>query len=92
MIESASRRYRTYAWDAQRHVYCDAVLGTAPQHARGRVPSQERAVHVTSDLLPVVVEAIPMLPSMDLGGIITPIEDGGLYLSGMVVPVEDGGI
>ena len=47
MVELSSRRYRGYAWEAQRHVYCDAVLGTAPQHPqaatrRTRVIPQER--------------------------------------------------
>jgi glycosyltransferase involved in cell wall biosynthesis len=98
MIESASRRYRAYAWDAQRHVYCDAVLGAVPQHAHGRPPAyahapQERVAHVTpADLLPVVVESVPTPPSMDLSGMITPIEDGSIYLGGMVTRVEDMGI
>jgi glycosyltransferase involved in cell wall biosynthesis/cellulose synthase/poly-beta-1,6-N-acetylglucosamine synthase-like glycosyltransferase len=62
MVESSSRRYRAYAWEAQRHVYCDAVLGTAPQYVPGRVTVQDRAAHSASaDLVPVPVkvEVIP---------------------------------
>src|SRR5205814_6432725 len=40
MIESASRRYRGYAWEAQRHVYCAALLGVARKDVRRRIASR----------------------------------------------------
>lgn len=93
MVESASRRYRGYAWEAQRHVYCEAVLGV-PQETRSRIPSKERAAYASpaNNMLPVAVESTPTLPSRELGGLVTSIEDGSIYLSGMAIPVEDRGI
>jgi hypothetical protein len=93
MVESASCRYRAYAWEAQRHVYREAVLGAAPQYAPGRSAAHERALHAASaELVPVAVEATPMQPSVDLGGMVTSIDDGGIYLSGMVMPETEAGI
>lgn len=77
MIESASRRYRAYAWEAQRHIYCETVLGIAPQDARDRIASHERVAHINpANMHPVRVEATATLPSMDLVGMVTTIEDG----------------
>jgi 1,2-diacylglycerol 3-beta-glucosyltransferase len=93
MVESAGRRYRGYAWEAQRHVYCAAVLGGAKKDVRRRIASRERAAHINpTDLPAVVVEATSMQPAMDLGGMVTPIEDGGIYLSGKVTPEREVGI
>lgn len=84
MIESASRRYRSYDWDAQRHVYREAALGLVPQPTRTRVVPQERVARVSSpDLVPVAVEAIPTQPSREFA---TPIEDGAIYLGEMIIP------
>jgi glycosyltransferase involved in cell wall biosynthesis len=84
MIDSSSRRYRNYDWDAQRHVYCHAVLGV-PQLVPARVPAQERMAHVTS-----MVEATLALSSMDLGGMAIPIEDDSILMSSMVAQIEEG--
>jgi cellulose synthase/poly-beta-1,6-N-acetylglucosamine synthase-like glycosyltransferase len=93
MVRSASRRYRAYSWDAQRHVYCDTALGVARQDTRGRVPSQERVADMRlADLVPVAVKAISTPPSIYLGGLVMPVEDGSSYLSGVAMPVEDGGM
>jgi glycosyltransferase involved in cell wall biosynthesis len=75
MVGSASRRYRAYSWEAQRHVYCETVLGAVPQETRGLIPSPERVGEISlADLVPVAVEAIPTPPSLYLGGIMMPIE------------------
>jgi glycosyltransferase involved in cell wall biosynthesis len=93
MVDSASSRYRAYGWDAQRHVYCETVFGGAPQFAPGRIASQERAVHVTSaDLLPVMVEAIPALSTLELSAVPIPVEEEAIYLGEMAMPVEEGGL
>jgi hypothetical protein len=95
MIESASRRYRAYSWDAQRHAYCKAALGVgvAPQHIPGRIAPQERAVHVSAaDLRPVVVSAIPARPTMDPSEMVMSMDDGSIYLSEMAMPIEEGGM
>ena len=70
MIESASRRYRFYSWDAQRHVYCQAALGGVAQHARGRIAAQEHIAHISP-----VVETTLALSPIDLTGMVTPIEE-----------------
>jgi glycosyltransferase involved in cell wall biosynthesis len=90
MVESASRRYRAYAWDAQRHVYCDAVLGAVPQYAPGSVVPQEPTAHVPAipqlapalvasherhAHVPSVVESSLALSSMELSGMGAPVEE-----------------
>lgn len=93
MIESASLRYRAYSWEAQRHIYREALLGAIPEPAHAIPVSQERPTHLsTADLVPVAVEAIPSQPSRDLGGIVMPAEEGSIYLSGMAVPETEVGI
>jgi glycosyltransferase involved in cell wall biosynthesis len=92
MVESASRRYRTYAWEAQRHVYCDAVLGLAPQYAPAPLVPQEPIVHVPAvpqyapaliasqehiSHVPAVMEATLAMSSMDRSGVVTPVEEVG---------------
>jgi hypothetical protein len=65
MVESSSRRYRVYAWEAQRHVYRDAVLGLVPQ---------ERAPHVApAELVPVTLEVISTPASIELGGMVATV-------------------
>lgn len=74
MVEAASRRYSAYDWDAQRHVYCEAVLGGVPQHSR-RMAQQEHGAHLSSaDLLPIMATTLA-LSSMELSGMVTPIEE-----------------
>ncbi|HET9493785.1 MAG TPA: glycosyltransferase family 4 protein [Chloroflexia bacterium] len=106
MIEAASIRYRSYAWEEQRHVYCDAVLGGIPRYLPGAVEAEEQAAHVAAvpKLAPALVtsqEAIARVPSMverslarpfkDLNGAAQPVEGDGMYLAGMAGPVEEGG-
>jgi glycosyltransferase involved in cell wall biosynthesis len=85
MIESASAIYRTYAWDAQRHVYCEAVLGAVPQYVRGRIASQEAAAHV-----PAVVEPAHALSTRDLRGASATDLSGtsSIEMGGIVTPLE----
>jgi glycosyltransferase involved in cell wall biosynthesis len=76
MIESASRRYRAYDWQAQRHVYSAAALGIVPQQARGRAATQERTAHgASAELLPVVVATTLALSSIELSGAVAPTEE-----------------
>ena len=91
MIESASERYRAYAWEAQRHVYCAAALGTAPQYVPAPVVSPEHAPHVSAvpHLAPALIasqERLAHVPSvvetsrgrspMDLSSMVSTIEEG----------------
>lgn len=98
MIESASCRYRAYAWEAQRHVYCDAVLGAVPQYAPGPDVSEEPAAHVPAvptvpavpQLAPALIasqERVAHVPSM----VETTLARSSMDLSGMVTPVEEAG-
>jgi glycosyltransferase involved in cell wall biosynthesis len=92
MIAAASCRYRGYAWEAQRHIYCEAVLGV-PQQTRERIIPQERVVPTSPIALrAVAVEVTPAIPVGSLGGRVAALEDGGMYLSGMVGTMEDGGM
>jgi hypothetical protein len=59
MIEAASRRYRGYAWEAQRHIYRDAALGTATRHAPATA-----AVHEKPRVPATVTEPIPHVPAV----------------------------
>jgi hypothetical protein len=64
MVESSSCRYRTYAWEAQRHVYRDAVLGV-PQEKELVPPYPARPVPaIPHELVPVAVEAASVVPSI----------------------------
>jgi glycosyltransferase involved in cell wall biosynthesis len=94
MIEAASCRYRAYSWEAQRHIYCEAVIGSAAQAPVA--PRRVRAAHAkTANEVAVAMEAAgsqSSIPSLDLGGLVMPIEEGGMYLSGMAIPIEDRGI
>jgi glycosyltransferase involved in cell wall biosynthesis len=77
MIESASRRYRGYAWEAQRHIYCQAALGAVPQQVRGRIAPQERPAHAASaELFPVVVATTLALSSIEMSGVAQVEEEG----------------
>jgi glycosyltransferase involved in cell wall biosynthesis len=47
MVESASRRYRAYSWETQRHVYCRTVLGARDARTiRDAAHGEDRATHV----------------------------------------------
>lgn len=93
MIEAAGERYRAYAWEAQRHIYADAVLGVTPgvaqvpEVAAGRMASPEIIPDAGSAALPAVaVPAIPVPAALDLGEMATPVEEGGIYLGGRITP------
>ncbi|HST06301.1 MAG TPA: glycosyltransferase family 4 protein [Chloroflexia bacterium] len=95
MIESATCRYRAYAWEAQRNVYTDAILGLVPRYAPGRTAPQERertADAASPTMVAVPVEPSPALATMDWSGMATPIDDRGMYLSGMATQIEDRSI
>jgi hypothetical protein len=95
MIEAATCRYRAYAWEAQRHVYTDAILSVVPRSAPGRTAPQERertAEANSATMVAVPVEPTPALAAMDWSGRATPIDDRGLYLSGMATQIEDRSI
>jgi glycosyltransferase involved in cell wall biosynthesis len=95
MIESATCRYRAYAWEAQRHVYTQAVLSIAERSAPGRIAPQEReraADAGSASMVAVAVEPTPTLASIDWSGMTTPIDDRGMYLSGMATQIEDRSI
>ena len=80
MIESSSCRYRAYSWDAQRHVYCAAVLNLIPEPDRDTVP-MGRVAHADSTSMPAVaMEATPALSSMDWNSRVAPMEEGGIYM------------
>jgi glycosyltransferase involved in cell wall biosynthesis len=97
MVEASSCRYQTYNWEAQRHVYCAAVLGAISERKRRVTPSPELSERVNPAELPVVpVEATPswahspaLAVTTDWG---TPMEDRGVYLGGMAKPVEESAI
>jgi len=66
MVEAASRRYRAYAWEAQRFIYRDAVLGLSRHYLADDLTSWERATHATSgDLVAVPVEAYSTTSTRD---------------------------
>jgi glycosyltransferase involved in cell wall biosynthesis len=103
MIEAASARYRSYAWEAQRHVYCQAVFGPAPQYVSGAVEAEENVAHmpVMPQLapalvasqgpiahVPAVVEA-SLRPARELAAVSRPVDGDGGYLAGMVSQVEE---
>jgi hypothetical protein len=107
MVESSSRRYRWYAWEAQRHVYCDAVLGGAWERMMddGRWTMEDGVMEPVSissspvghrpssatGLVPMRVETIPNLGHRDLSEIVMPVEDGGTFLSEMAMPEAEIG-
>jgi glycosyltransferase involved in cell wall biosynthesis len=108
MIESSSRQYRHYSWEAQRHVYADAVFGPTPQRARDRSTSDERVADMTpAGLVPVTVEARPALPAMERVAHAAPAEfvpvpvpvaieaipaTQAIDRGGIVAPLEDGNL
>jgi hypothetical protein len=106
MVEAASCRYRAYSWEEQRHVYSSAVLSTIPQRERRIAPSPALSLnlaepnyqHSALEEPAVAVEAAPSwghspaLAVTEWGGVVTPIEERGVYMSGMSKPVEESAI
>jgi glycosyltransferase involved in cell wall biosynthesis len=81
MIESATTRYRAYDWDAQRHVYSDAVLSVIPQRIRRRLASQEQVAHGNTASMPAIaMETTPAFSSFDWSGVVMPVEEGSIYM------------
>lgn len=89
MIAAASCRYREYDWDVQRNVYCETVLGHIPHRIRSLAAqgshnltsqsSHRRTAHTDHvSILPIAAEVTPALQSMELSGMVTSIEDGGI--------------
>jgi glycosyltransferase involved in cell wall biosynthesis len=95
MIESAGSRYLEYDWDAQRHVYCSAALGSVPEHLkladtrRVRTAAQERMADVSpAELLPVPVEALIAPADLRPMPVEATLALSSLDLSEMATPVE----
>jgi len=80
MIASASSRYRAYDWDAQRHVYSDAVLNVGTKRAPRPVVTQRPQIRVNPPNLPTVaVGRNTTLASMDWSGMVAAMEDRDVY-------------
>jgi hypothetical protein len=88
MIEAASCRYRSYAWEAQSHVYCEAVAGSVPEYLPAPVPAVPQAASVHVPVVPQLArgliasqERIAHVPSvvqsMEFSSMVAPIEEGG---------------
>jgi glycosyltransferase involved in cell wall biosynthesis len=105
MVESASTRYRAYSWEAQRHIYSRAALGSLPQYATGHAGLEEPIAGVgtvahyvpalvasqeTIARVPSVVEAPRGLRSMELSNVAKSNEGDGMYRAGMVTTMEEG--
>jgi glycosyltransferase involved in cell wall biosynthesis len=95
MVKAASRLYRAYAWDAQRHVYCGAVLGGVPQELepagarRGYIaPQKRRAQAAPGQARPVSVEAIIAPTELRHVPVEATIALAPMDLSEMVTPVD----
>jgi glycosyltransferase involved in cell wall biosynthesis len=104
MIEAASRRYRGYAWEAQRHIYRDAALGTATRHAPATAAAHEKPrvpATVTEPIphVPAVPQLAPVLvvsnePMAHVTSHVPSVVEASLArssmdLSGMGAPIED---
>jgi len=84
MVEAASERYRGYSWEAQRHVYSEALLGkSAPRESWGastepsvRIASSGSASHSAfSAHAPAVTiaDVIPRAPGLAFSDMGTPV-------------------
>ncbi len=84
MVASASSRYRAYDWDAQRHVYGEAVLNVGRQRARRPVVTPPATVP-SSQMPSAAVAANSVLATMDWGGMLAAIDDREAYVRSVAV-------
>lgn len=80
MIEASSECYRAYSWEAQREVYCNAVLGAKIPSRREQTIHEAPTTHPAWPIESVVMSSIPMenspvLPAADFGLLVSQIDD-----------------
>jgi len=86
MIESAAIRYRAYDWDAQRHVYGEAVLNVGRQRAHRPVVTRRPQMHVNPPSMPsVAVRGNSALASMDWSGMVAAMDDREAYTPSVAI-------
>lgn len=86
MIESAANRYRAYDWDAQRHVYGEAVLNVGRQRARRPVVKPRPQVRVNQTSMPsVAVGGNSAMTSMDWSGMVAAMDERQAYTPSVAV-------
>jgi hypothetical protein len=80
MIASASGRYRAYDWDAQRHVYSEAVLNAGTKRAPRPAVTPQPQIRVNASKMPTVaVGGNTALASMDWSGMVAAMDDRDVY-------------